>query len=259
MDGSRCGLLLVAGALAVGCAPAAVTTTDEAPIRGGVLDAEDRAVVFVEMEGGHSCSGSLVAKNVVLTATHCVNGARPTAVWVGPGPFNAEGRAGAPTGSRHAIRELLQFPGVTIGNDGVVVDGSFDAALLRLDDDVADIPPLTLALDRPKVDEECRAVGFGLHDGETHETAAHAKRSASVLVTGFSQSGIDTLRMTGSADRGDSGGPLLCGERIAGVAWRLLPAASGGWRTDALRYVRVEGPVAEWVETTIGRWEDATR
>jgi hypothetical protein len=77
------------------------------------------------------------------------------------------------------------------------------------------------------------------------------KRVASETVGEVRSSAIHVLRKSGIVDHGDSGGPLLCGGRIAGTTscgnGADDPAHKDAWygRTDEL---------GAWVSETIAGW-----
>jgi len=69
--------LALAGLLFLGCSSSRssdeATGTTSAPIIGGVADTTDTWAVGIDIGGYGICSGTLIARNLVLTARHCVS------------------------------------------------------------------------------------------------------------------------------------------------------------------------------------------
>ena len=62
----------------------------------------NRAIVYIQYNGSHLCSGAMISRNTVLTAGHCVHTGGASGVWRKPGLFRVyPGRDGtsAPYGS----------------------------------------------------------------------------------------------------------------------------------------------------------------
>ncbi|WP_437568912.1 trypsin-like serine protease [Sorangium sp. So ce542] len=242
---TRAGYLLAAAALA-GCAgdagepPARGEDADEAAleIKGGYPDAGDRAVaglIITDRKGrvARTCSSTLIAPDLVLTAQHCIAEAPKlisckTATFGEPVDasqvYATLGRAmWAADAPWLAARAVLSPP------DGNAVCGR-DLALVVLASPVpsSDVTPLAPRLDRPPEESEVySAVGFGDTEGRARDGGARRRRDGlRVECVGY---GCGTQeRVTGSEWRGesgicsgDSGGPALDGAgRIIGVTSR---------------------------------------
>ena len=69
----------------------------------------------------------------------------------------------------------------------------------------------------PAVNTVCTAVGFGLHLEPDGTITSGSKRSCTEKIESVDTTTIKVVRVSGIADKGDDGGPLLCGGKIAGV------------------------------------------
>jgi hypothetical protein len=199
--------------------------TDSAILGGGV-ERGYTAVGAFSFEAPIVGSGVLVAPNVVLTAAHVASG-NPKKFHFGVAP-----NGGAPT------RDALQSADVAevklhpctqnrAGDDCAGRDGDpVDVALVRLTAPVRGVAPAKIVdqpmervwgLYSPYEDYRCVAVGFGAHVGTDGRVSFAARRSARVRIDEVGAAELVTVRETGIATGGDSGGPLFCANEVVGV------------------------------------------
>jgi hypothetical protein len=247
-------------------------------IVAGEVDPGDPGVVFVyDSARGRLCSGSLVGRNLVLTARHCVASASTVAgrpldyVDCALSRFGANSDAhamvigNAPvTSSEGTVRgaEVLVPP----GDDG---ECSSDVALIVLASDFP-APPLVPRIGSPvTVGESIRAVGYGA-TAASGVPGVGTKRSRGGLHVTCVGAGPPLASPTGSdweaeggACDGDSGGPALDGQgRVVGVASRAASDCSGPIYADVAAWSAFlrggaahaaaigGGTVAEWARAS---------
>ncbi|TMQ03687.1 MAG: trypsin-like serine protease, partial [Deltaproteobacteria bacterium] len=195
----RTGYRLASIAVLGGCAGTAMdeglvgTGQDEAAIQGGQLETGFPAVGEYSTDGGF-CSGTLITPSLVLTAAHCAGGS--PVFFTGTSPANFVS---------HAVDQQIIHP-------------TKDLMLAHLATPILDIPLLPInpgAL--PQVNTTCSGIGFGAHQESDGTTTWETKRSCTERVESANSTTIAVIMVSGIADHGDSGGPLLCGGTIAGV------------------------------------------
>lgn len=212
--------------------------SSEESIIGGEVDKSTRSVVaIVAWNNQHSstCSGTIVAPHVVLTAAHCLEKAvadKSMTVQV----FMGDSLSSPWPWLFRSVKEFHMHPKyqpgmVTLGNDiGVVIT---NGKLGR-----APVPMNRTQLDDNDVGTPIRYVGFGMskaNDGTTTGTRRSAWLTMNWVTPGLigSKSGGDAFTC-----RGDSGGPGLVSldgvVRVVGVHSYGAFACNGtSWSTRA--------------------------
>jgi secreted trypsin-like serine protease len=202
-----------------------------------------------------TCSGTLIAPDVVLTAGHCA-GIEPDEVAIDTTNYNGAG------GQRRGVAHVTAYP---------EYQKSFDVAVVVLDRPVDDIAPRTIASACSyagfSADTTVRLVGFGLTQADGGGTNT-SLREAMAPVLDPDCSGGNGCRDAASPDGefvaggggsdscfGDSGGPVyldtgngpvLIASVSRGLAGNPQPCGGAGI------YVRTD-KLVPWLEKTTGR------
>jgi hypothetical protein len=241
-------------------------------IRDGVSDPASSAVVGIyDDSSGATCTGALIAPNLVLTAQHCVAPVIGIPSCADDGRFGPAGAPGsyhvttrpmltATPSDYHAVAEIAIPP----GGDRVC---GHDVALLVL---AANVPageasPIAPRFDpAPSVGELYAAVGFGGTDDLSAGAGERRRRDGlAVSCVGAACGGVAAdSEWTGEAGvcPGDSGGPAIDGSgEVIGVASRgafgcvspvyaLLEPYAPWMRAEGMRAATAGGyPAPAWV------------
>lgn len=230
-------VLLSLGAVACGTeAPGERTAERAAAIADGERDTQHEAVfaLLSHEEGGVGvCSSTLIAKNLLLTARHCVAPSVVQDIQCGESPFSdpLDPAVIFATNSAEIADDSIWFQA---GSVHVPPDGNdtcgFDIALVvlagsGLPEDTA--APLVPRIDRPvRSGEQYSAIGYGL-TGDTRGATVGSRMRLDGLEARCSPGGcgfgVEDSEFRGEAGicEGDSGGPALDSEdRVIGVASR---------------------------------------
>ncbi len=218
------GLVACSGASDDGSAAGDSVGEARAEIQAGALERYFPAVGQIRF-GSSACTGTLVAPSVVLTAKHCLG-------------VNMTFNTGTSSTDFVAAAVDATFPHATL-----------DIALLHLATPIRNILPIAVSSGAlPAVGTTCTAIGFGIHNEPDGSVTSGTKRSATERVTAASAATIAVTMVSGIADSGDSGGPLLCGDRIAGVVHGHV---DGNWPSHVSEsYTTVD---AKWIATAAVR------
>lgn len=208
-----------------------------------------RQSVMVLSSNGGVCSAVVVARDVVLTAAHCVTGADEHRVH-----FRDE------TGEPVLIKPSAKA--VHPGYNARAIETrqrSVDLALVRIPDTLPErFERATLTAIKPAKDEAITIGGYGLsREGDAKTTGTF--RTVSLKVTEPYGPSRILLWSQGSgamgACQGDSGGPLALGTAVTAITSWSSPSRgqSCGGATQGI----LLGPQREWIDRTLKAWNRA--
>nr|WP_091130071.1 S1 family peptidase [Microvirga guangxiensis] len=208
-----------------------------------------RQSVMVLSSNGGVCSAVVVARDVVLTAAHCVTGADEHRVHFRdetgePVLIKPAGKAVHPGYNAKAIEARQR---------------SIDLALVRIPETFPErFERATLTAAKPAKDETILIGGYGLaREGDAKTTGTFRTAHLSVMEP-YGPSKI-LLWAQGSgamgACQGDSGGPMASGNSVAAITSWSSPSRgkSCGGATQGI----LLGPQKEWIDSTLKGWNRA--
>jgi secreted trypsin-like serine protease len=220
----------ILSALALAAATLALQVTPAFAIVGGEEASSSssarRYTVIVQSQKGELCSGAVIARNLVLTAAHCVTPKTKYRVISFDQNF-VPTAIGVAAAARNPSFKLRGRPDQQTG---------LDIAVLELSEPLSgDIKPLAISSDLGVLSpsSEVTVSGFGLsHYGD--RTSAGKLRFAHLRVAGVANIGVPSLALTAdgtpegrgrSACLGDSGGPIVVENYFQSVLVGLVSLA----------------------------------
>jgi len=215
--------------------PAADAAAEEEPsvstveiVRGVPDRGRDPAVVSVDVNGEGFCTGTLIAKDVVLTARHCVARTSETIACPPDTVQVHEGYVPARLGIRLGDVYDRGAPFDAVGREVIAPSGTTicdaDIAAIVLDRPLANVRPIAVRPLGPRVGERIRAVGFGARGDGAGAGVKMVREHVPIL-----RATPGEFLVGEATCQGDSGGPALdesTGD-LVGVVSRGGPSCEG--------------------------------
>jgi phosphohistidine swiveling domain-containing protein len=155
--------LLAASLAAASCdaeeEPSTQSTSDEQDLVGGSAESRFRAVGYISATGSDDvlCGATLIARNVAVTAAHCVDRSRDEQLQFGVGEVGDRVRYGVASIHVHPDAHLESQGDIDLVHTLLL----YDLAYLLLDEPVADVEPARLSTAKPKHGQEVQLVAYG--------------------------------------------------------------------------------------------------
>ncbi|AXB49202.1 serine protease [Amycolatopsis albispora] len=213
-------------------------------IIGGHDATEDYSFMVSLQQGGkHFCGGSLIGEEWVVTAAHCVQGAKPEEVTTRIGA-----REHASGGTEAGVSRIVVHPDYAAQQPGA------DIALVRLDKKVTE-QPIKIAEATGEAGTATRILGWGEHCAEENCGAPDILQELDTKVMPAQDcrdfaagkeicTGSDTPDAMGCY--GDSGGPQIKGRT---GEWELVGATSRDGDEDP----KCASGLGVWTDVTVYR------
>lgn len=189
------------------------------------ISLRSRPIFCPQCPYSHYCGGSILAKNIVLTAAHCVDGRESKTFAVVSGSNNLNGGDGF----------IVKVKNIYIHDSYDIWTIDNDVAVLHLAQDLPSnylSSPIKLADELPEVDELATVTGWGetvldgnysdmlryvqvpiLDSNDCQNSYKYEVVTPNMVCAGVKQGGKDMCR-------GDSGGPLIYKDKQIGiVSW----------------------------------------
>jgi hypothetical protein len=205
-----------------------------------------RQSVMILSSNGGVCTAVVLARDVVLTAAHCVAGAAEHRV-------HFRDDAGEPvliTPSAKAVHPGYNAKAIETRQR------SIDLALVRIPEPLpARFETAALTAAKPAKDDAVTVGGYGLSREGDHKTTGTFRTAPLKAVEPYGPSKI-LLWTQGSgamgACQGDSGGPMAMGQAIAAItSWS---SSSKGRGCGGITQGILVGPQREWIDRTMKGW-----
>jgi hypothetical protein len=184
-----------------------------APIVDGIRETDEDAVVYIFNEWGAACTATVIAPRVVLTAKHCVLGL-PARNW----HVEVTSDARRTPVADYGVVETRTTPGSSIESSDIgimILDRDFGYGFKRWE--FTPWPEL-------RAGSPVTAIGFGLTDpDDDRSSGVKYRREGHVTSLGR----LEFTTNGNNACSGDSGGPIVFGDVVVGIASRVEEGCLG--------------------------------
>ncbi|XP_019512771.1 PREDICTED: neutrophil elastase isoform X1 [Hipposideros armiger] len=203
-------------------------------------------MVSLQRQGGHFCGGTLVARNFVMSAAHCVNGINFQRVQAVLGAHNLGQRER--TRQSFAIQQVFEngFDAGRLMNDIVILklNGS---ATINANVQVARLPEQNQGVGNGA---RCLAMGWGRLGTNQPPPKVLQELNVTVVTSLCRRTNVCTMvpRRRAGICFGDSGGPLVCNGLIHGIDSFIRGGCGSGMYPDAFAPV---AQFANWINSII--------
>ncbi|XP_033710887.1 neutrophil elastase-like [Tursiops truncatus] len=203
----------------------------------------------LQRRGRHFCGGTLIARNFVLSAAHCLNGMNHRSVRVVLGAHNL--RRQERTRQTFRVQRVFKngFNPLRLENDIAVLQLS-RMATINTNVQVAQLPAQDQGVGEGV---QCVAMGWGRLDTNRPPPPVLQQLNVTVVTALCRPSNVCTLvpgRHAGICF-GDSGGPLVCNRLVHGIDSFIRGGCGSGTFPDAFASV---AKFADWINSIIRRY-----
>ncbi|XP_008590370.1 PREDICTED: neutrophil elastase [Galeopterus variegatus] len=208
-------------------------------------------MVSLQRRGGHFCGATLIARNFVMSAAHCVNGLNFRSVQVVLGAHNL--RQQEPTRQMFSVQRIFEngFDPSRLLNDIVILQLN-GSATINANVQVARLPAQDEGVGNGT---RCLAMGWGRLGTNRPAPNVLQQLNVTVVTSLCRRTNVCTLvrRRQAGICFGDSGGPLVCNGLVYGIDSFIRGGCGSGFYPDAFAPV---AQFANWINSIIGRQDD---
>ncbi|XP_055463629.1 neutrophil elastase [Psammomys obesus] len=208
-------------------------------------------MVSLQRRGGHFCGATLIARNFVMSAAHCVSGLNFRSVQVVLGAHDLRRRE--PTRQTFSVQRIFEngFDPTRLLNDIVVIQLN-GSATINANVQVARLPAQGRGV---KDRTPCLAMGWG-RLGTNRPLPSVLQELNVTVVTNLCRRRVNVCTLVPRRQAGicfgDSGGPLVCNGLVQGIDSFIRGGCGSGIYPDAFAPV---AEFADWINSIIRRHE----